>query len=195
MNKHVKSNEPRVNERIRGNEVRVITETGDVLGVLHPREGLRLAREKGLDLVEVAPNATPPVCKMMDYGKFKYETARRPKPKVTETKEVQFRPNIGEHDLKVKLERAKRFLAEGNPVQVVISFKGRENVHRSLGHALADRLLQDLNGFYRLDKPAALEGSKILMTLAPNKLTVSKASPSPRPPLLPQPAPESFAIG
>lgn len=174
MKAQVKNNEPRVNERIRGNEIRVITEDGVVLGVLHPRDGVRIARERGLDLVEVSPNTNPPVGKIMDYGKFKYAASKRPKPKAIETKEVQFRPNIGEHDFKVKMERAKRFLSEGDPVQIVIAFKGRENAHRDLGQAIADRLLAGLNGFYKLDKPAALEGTRIFMTLAPSKLAPAK---------------------
>jgi translation initiation factor IF-3 len=189
MNKHVKSNEPRTNERIRAQEIRVITEDGEVLGLLHPREGLRIARERGLDLVEVAPNAVPPVAKIMDYGKFKYAADKRPRAKVVETKEVQFRPNIGEHDFQVKLERAKRFLQAGDPVQVKINFKGRENAHRSLGQAIADRLLAELNGFCRIDKPATLEGSHILMTLAPSKLVQAKPAPSPIS------SPEPLAVG
>jgi translation initiation factor IF-3 len=181
MNKHVKSNEPRVNERIRGNEIRVIDEAGEMLGILHPREAMRIARERGLDLVEVSPSAQPPVAKMMDYGKFKYAASKRPRAKTIETKELQLRPNIGDHDFKVKLERAKRFLAEGDPVQVEIKFKGRENAHRSLGQSLADRLVSELNGFCRVDKPATLEGNRIILTLAPSKLTPAKHVTSPPP--------------
>jgi translation initiation factor IF-3 len=195
MKPHVKSNEPRVDERIRGSEVRVISETGEVLGVLHPREGLRIARERGLNLVEVSPTATPPVAKIMDYGKYKYETSKRPRAKVVETKELKLRPNIGEHDLQVKMQQAKRFLAEGDPVQVIINFKGRENAHRDLGYTLTQRLVEGLNGFCRVDKPAALEGSHILMTLAPSKLAPPKVAPQATPSSPPALPAEAFAVG
>jgi translation initiation factor IF-3 len=136
---------PRVNEDIRVDEVRLIDQDGNQLGVVATREAIIKASDVGLDLVEVAPNVTPPVCKILDYGKLKYENQKkkseaRKKQKTIDVKEVKFRPNIEQHDYEVKMRAMRRFLEEGDKVKVTLRFRGREMVHQHLGMKVLDRV-------------------------------------------------------
>lgn len=157
---------------IRAREVRLVSETGEQLGVFSPREALRIAEERGLDLVEVAPNARPPVCKIMDYGRYKYEQAKRErearkKQKVVTIKEVKMRPNIEEHDFAVRRRQAESFLRDGDKVKATIMFRGREVVHADLGKEVLDRLLDAVKDICVVERPAKLEGKNMIMILAP----------------------------
>ena len=172
MNKHVKSNEPRVNERIRGSEVRVISETGEVLGVLHPREGLRIARERDLDLVEVSPTADPPVCKILDFGKFKFQEQKkkneaRKRQKLVEVKEIKLRPNIDIHDYAVKAKAMNRFFEEGDKVKVTLRFRGGEMRHPELGMKLLQKVRVDFDEVAKVEYEPRMEGRQMIMILAP----------------------------
>jgi len=137
-------------------------------------EAMRRAREAGLDLVEVAPDAKPPVCKIMDYGKFKYEAKKKAhqakaKQKVTQLKELRLRPKTEEHDLLVKVKKAKEFLAEGDRVQINMQFKGREMAHIDLGKTLLERFATEVVGLGKVERPAILDGRKMTLLLVPNK--------------------------
>ena len=139
----------RTNDRIRAREVRVIDDQGEQLGIMQPFEALKIARERGLDLVEVSPNAVPPVCRIQDYGKFLYEKdkserAARKKQKVITVKEVKFSVTVDEHDYQTKKNQAVRFLNEGDKVKASLRFKGRQMAHRELGYAIINRLIQDI---------------------------------------------------
>ena len=139
----------RINDRIRAREIRVIDENGEQLGILPPFEALKIARERGLDLVEVSPNAVPPVCRIQDYGRFLYEKekserAARKKQKVITLKEVKFSVTVDEHDYQTKKNQAVRFLTEGDKVKASLRFRGRQMAHRELGYAIINRLIQDI---------------------------------------------------
>jgi translation initiation factor IF-3 len=139
----------RINDRIRAREIRVIDENGEQMGILPPFEALRIARERGLDLVEVSPNAVPPVCRIQDYGRFLYEKekserAARKKQKVIVVKEVKFSVTVDEHDYQTKKNQAVRFLVEGDKVKASLRFRGRQMAHRELGYAIINRLIQDI---------------------------------------------------
>jgi translation initiation factor IF-3 len=139
----------RINDRIRAREIRVIDENGEQLGILPPFEALKLARERGLDLVEVSPNAVPPVCRIQDYGRFLYEKekserAARKKQKVITLKEVKFSVTVDEHDYQTKKNQAVRFLAGGDKVKASLRFRGRQMAHRDLGYAIINRLILDI---------------------------------------------------
>ncbi|MBI3990937.1 MAG: translation initiation factor IF-3 [Candidatus Omnitrophica bacterium] len=158
----------RINERIQGKEIRVIGAEGEQFGVLPPSEGLRMAREKQLDLVEVAPTASPPVCRIIDYSKYKYEQERKEKEsrkrqKSFHMKEVKFRPKIEEHDYQVKLHQLEKFLKKGDKVKVTMTFRGREMAHPELGRRILDRLIQDSAGFAEVEKNPIPEGNIITM--------------------------------
>ncbi|HEY8347421.1 MAG TPA: translation initiation factor IF-3 [Symbiobacteriaceae bacterium] len=162
----------RVNEMIRAREVRLISETGEQLGVFSSREALRIAQERGLDLVEVAPNAKPPVCRIMDYGKYKYEQSKRErearkKQKVVTIKEVKMRPNIEDHDFDVRRRQAEQFLRDGDKIKATIMFRGREVVHAELGKAVLDRLLESVKDLCIVERSPKLEGKNMVMILAP----------------------------
>lgn len=166
----------RVNEMIRAREVRLVSETGEQLGVFSSRDALRMAQERGFDLVEVAPTARPPVCRIMDYGKYKYEQSKRDrearkKQKVVTIKEVKMRPNIEDHDFDVRRRQTESFLKEGDKIKATIMFRGREVVHSELGKAVLDRLLDAVKDLCIVERPAKLEGKNMIMILAP------KASP------------------
>lgn len=168
------SNEPRVNRRIRVPEVRVILEDGEQLGVLATQEALRRAESMGMDLVEVSPMAKPPVCKIMDYGKFKYiqkrKTADAKKKQVQiEVKEVKFRPRTDVHDFDVKVSRLRKFLQEGNKGKVTVMFRGREIVHPDLGREVLRRVADALTQDAMVESPPRMEGKQIVMVLAPAK--------------------------
>jgi translation initiation factor IF-3 len=166
--------EIRVNERIRAREVRVITADGNQVGVLPFREALKMAEEQGFDLVEVAPNATPPVCRLMDYGKYKYELKKQAmakKQKLQLVKEVNFRPNIGEHDLDVKINRIREFLEDGHKAKVRISFRGREITHPELGKELAEKIIERIIDIGVIDLSPKFEGRNLIMVIVPKKKT------------------------
>jgi len=164
----------RVNEAIRIPKIRVIDEDGEQLGVLDSREALEIARDRGLDLVEVAPNASPPVCRIMDYGRFKYEEskkAKRAKAKqhVQKVKMIKFRPKTDDHDYNFKKKHILEFLEAGDKVKVVVMFRGREMVHVDYGQKIVERLLEDLQDVALLDDEPRLEGRNLSLMLSPAK--------------------------
>lgn len=162
----------RVNERIRAREIRVIGENGEQIGVVPANEGLKLAKEKNLDLVEVAPTAKPPVCRIMDYSKYKYDQEKkerlaRKKQRVIHIKEIRLKPNIEEHDYQTKLHHLQRFLKRGDKVKVALMFRGREMAHVDVGRQLMDRLMKDLSEVGEVERPPILEGRFMVMFMAP----------------------------
>ena len=161
-----------INEEIREKEVRVIDADGSQLGIMPTRQALQIAAEKGLDLVDIAPQATPNVCRIMDYGKYRYEQAKREKEarknqKTVDIKEVRMSMNIDTHDFETKKNHAVRFLSEGNKVKVSIRFRGREMGHPELGADIMKRFAETLADVANVEKPAKLEGRNMLMFLAP----------------------------
>ncbi|SEO77676.1 MULTISPECIES: translation initiation factor IF-3 [Propionispora] len=161
----------KINEEIRAREVRVVGSNGDQLGVMLTREALRIAGEQHLDLVEVAPTAKPPVCRIMDFGKFKYEQQKRDKEakkkqKVVTVKEVKLRPNIEDHDFNVKLKNAQRFLQDGDKVKVTIMFRGRELSHPELGKQVLLKMAAELKEMVNVEREPKLEGKNMIMILA-----------------------------
>ena len=163
-----------MNGEIRDREIRVISETGEMLGVMSPREAMRLAEEADLDLVKISPNAVPPVCKIMDYGKFKFEQAKKEKEnrrnqKVVEIKEVQLSMTIDVGDLNVKAKQATKFLGEGNKVKVSIRLRGRQMAHANLGRDVINNFFEGLKEIAVIEKPINMEGRNIIMILAPKK--------------------------
>lgn len=176
----------RVNQAIRAREVRVIDADGEQLGVFLTREALRVAAERGLDLVEVAPNATPPVCRLMDYGRYKYEQAKhereaRRHQRLVDIKEVKLRPNIDDHDFEVKARNAERFLREGNKVKCTIMFRGREIVHSSLGLQLLQQLVERVQDLAVVEQQPRVEGRNMVMLLSPKPNAVrQRAGGSPQ---------------
>ena len=171
-----RSNEPRVNRRIRVSEVRVIAENGDQLGVLSTFDALKRAEEAGIDLVEVSPMAKPPVCKLMDYGKFKYQQKRKAaeakkKQQHVELKEIKFRPKTDVHDFEVKLKRLRKFLAQGNKGKVTVVFRGREIVHIDIGRDILNKIITDLGEEIIVESSPRMEGRQMVAILAPQKKT------------------------
>jgi translation initiation factor IF-3 len=163
-----------VNERIRINQVRVIGADGAQLGVMNPVDAIKLAREQGLDLVEVAPQTTPPVCRIMDFNKFRYEEQRREreakkKHHVAKLKEVKFKPHIEDHDYKVKLDMLKRFLLRGDQAKVTMVYRGRELAHTELGRKILDRLVEDLKFLSRVERTPMLDGRFMTMVFGPDR--------------------------
>lgn len=143
------------------------------MGIYPTREALRVAEERGLDLVEVAPNANPPVCRIMDYGKYMYERQRREREarkaqKQTEVKEIRLRPKIADHDIMIKTRQARGFLSEGNKVRVRVRFRGREITHRDIAVELLDRVAEELSDVSVVEQKPAMEGATMLMILAPS---------------------------
>nr|WP_286181746.1 translation initiation factor IF-3 [Desulfovibrio sp. Huiquan2017] len=164
----------RRNERIRIPKVRVVDDDGEQLGVMATRDALDRAKEKGLDLVEVAPNADPPVCKIMDYGKFKYQQQKKlqeakKKQTVIKIKEVKFRPKTDEHDYQTKLKNIVKFLEGGDRCKVTIFFRGREIVHKDRGLAMLERVVVDLQDLAKVESKPMSEGRTMTMMLAPVK--------------------------
>jgi len=152
----------------------VIDDEGNRLGEIPTREALKLAREKGLDLVEVSPNSRPPVCKIMDYGKFKYQQEKKEREArkhqaVILIKEIKMRTRIGEHDYQVKLRKIKEFLAEGNRVKVSVRYRGREMLKPELGRQVIERVIDDVSDLGQPDKPPIFEGRHLVMLLIPFK--------------------------
>lgn len=164
----------RINEeiRVRGGEIRVTDAEGQTLGIMQVRDALQMAIDQHLDLVEIAPKAKPPVCRIMDFGKYRYEQQKREKEarkkqKVISVKEVKLRPNIEQHDFDVKLKNAVRFLEEGNKVKVTIMFRGRELSHPELGREILGRVAEQLKDSVSIERDAKLEGKNMIMILAP----------------------------
>ena len=168
----VQKDGPRVNEEIRVREVQLIDQTGHNHGPVEIRLALDKAQEAGLDLVEIAPNSSPPVCKLLDYGKYKYQAQKkaaeaRKKQKVVEVKEIKLRPMIDDHDYDVKMRAMLRFFEEGDKVKVTLRFKGREMAHQELGVRLLDRVRDDLAKLAKVEQDAKFEGRQMVMVLAP----------------------------
>jgi len=162
----------RINERIRVPQVRLIDTTGEQIGIVPTREAFRMALEKGFDLVEISPTAKPPVCKIMDYGKYKYElnkkakTAKK-KQHIIQMKEMRLRPKIEEHDYQFKLKHIREFLEEGNKVKVFVEFRGREMAHQELGQKIIQRLEEDLKNLGIIEQKAKMEGRNLSLTFMP----------------------------
>jgi len=181
-----------MNERIRAREIRVIDDDGGQLGIMTPREAIAIARERGIDLIEVAPQAQPPVCKIMDYGKFKYEQAKKEKEsakkhKQSELKDIRLDPRYGmlsEHDLQTKVNHARKFLEDGDKVKVTFRFIGGQIRHPEVGRGQLDTFLQRVADVAQIEKPPAMEGRTMYAVLTPNK---SGGSPAPKP-AAPKPA-------
>jgi translation initiation factor IF-3 len=163
---------PRINDRIRAPEIRLIGADGENLGVVRPHQALMLAEEAGLDLVEISPTAVPPVCKIMDFGKFKYEQQKREaearkKQKIIEIKEIKFRPGTDTHDYEVKMRSVHRFLEEGDKVKITLRFRGREMAHQQLGMELLNRVAADVAQTGKIESMPRLEGRQMVMMIAP----------------------------
>jgi translation initiation factor IF-3 len=164
----------RTNERIRAREIRVIDENGEQLGIMPPFDALKMARERSLDLVEISPNAVPPVCRIQDYGKFLYEKdkserAARKKQKVITIKEVKFSVTVDEHDYQTKKNMAIRFLGDGDKVKASLRFKGRQMAHRDLGYKIINRLIQDVGEAGIVEFMPRMEGTTLHAIIAPSK--------------------------
>ncbi len=165
---------PRINERIRGSDIRLIGADGENVGVVSPEKALLMAEEAGLDLVEISPNATPPVCKIMDFGKFKFETQKREaearrKQKVIEIKEIKFRPGTDTHDYEVKMRSVQKFLEGGDKVKITLRFRGREMAHMELGRQLLEKIAEDTKDFGKIENMPKLEGRQMVMMIGPSK--------------------------
>ena len=181
-----------MNERIRAREVRVIDDESGQLGVMPPFEALKKARERGLDLVEISPTANPPVCKIMDYGKFLYEQekkerAAKKKQKVITVKEVKFSINVDDHDYETKKNHVLRFLAEGDKVKASLRFRGREMAHRNLGRDMIDRLIRDVSDKAVVEFAPRMEGNTMHAILAPKKPEAMPKAAKPQAPPQQQP--------
>src|SRR5690348_7077751 len=168
----VQKDGPRVNEEIRAREVHLIDKDGTNRGTVPIAEALSAAQEAGMDLVEISPNATPPVCKIMDYGKYKFQEQKkaaeaRKKQKVVEIKEIKFRPMIDDHDYEVKMRSMRRFFEEGDKVKVTLRFRGREMAHQELGFELLKRVRTDTAEIAKIEQEAKFEGRQMIMVLAP----------------------------
>ncbi|HEY3702519.1 MAG TPA: translation initiation factor IF-3 [Acidimicrobiales bacterium] len=166
--------ELRINDRIRAREVRLVDPEGTQLGIKPLPEALHIARELDLDLVEVAPQASPPVCRIMDYGKFKFDAAQRAKESRRKTtnvgiKEMKYRPKIGSGDFDTKTRRVVRFLGEGHKVKITIMFRGREIYHPELGKKILDRIAEEVDGSAKVEAAPRLDGRNMVMVLAPDK--------------------------
>lgn len=166
------SKELRVNDAIKCREIRLIDEKGEQLGVMNPRDALAIAEERGYDLVEVSPSAKPPVCRILDYGKYRYEQNKKEREtkknqKVITIKEVKLRPNIEDHDFNTKVRNAAKFLAEGNKVKVTIMFRGREITHPESGKVICDRVAEQVADIAKVEKEAKVEGRNMTMMLVP----------------------------
>jgi translation initiation factor IF-3 len=169
----------RINEDITGKEVRVINNDGEQIGIMSPRDALRMAVEQELDLVEIAPQAKPPVVKIMDYGKYRYEQQKkekeiRKKQQVVHVKEVRFHPNTDTHDYEFKARHARQFLMDGNKVKAAVVFRGRQMAHQEFGLELLERLMEDLEDICLVEREPNMEGRQMIMILAPDKKKIKK---------------------
>ncbi|MBN9048837.1 MAG: translation initiation factor IF-3 [Rhizobiales bacterium] len=168
----VKKDGPRINEEIRVREVQLIDTAGTNHGPTPIQTALEMAQAAGLDLVEIAPNSAPPVCKILDYGKYKYQAQKkaaeaRKKQKVVEVKEIKLRPMIDDHDYDVKMKAMQRFFEEGDKVKITLRFRGREMAHQELGFKLLDRVRDDTATIAKIEQSAKFEGRQMVMILAP----------------------------
>src|SRR5262245_21419092 len=177
----------RVNERIRVREIRVIDDTGQQLGIMAPPQALQIAKQKGLDLVEISPTAVPPVCRIMDFGKYQYQEQKRQREakrnqKVIEVKEIKFRPKVDEHDYQFKKKHIERFLADGDKVKATIFFRGREMAHPEIGRRILERLIDELSEVAVAETQPRQEGNQmhtILGQKSGRKSTPKRAEPAP----------------
>jgi translation initiation factor IF-3 len=163
---------PLTNEAITASQVQLIDDTGDNRGIVSIEDALALAAEAGLDLVEISPNQDPPVCKILDFGRYKYQAQKkaaeaRKKQKTVDVKEIKMRPNIDTHDYEVKMRAMKRFFEEGDKVKVTLRFRGREMAHQELGRALLDRVRDEIEAIAKVESDAKMEGRQMIMILAP----------------------------
>lgn len=181
----------RFNNRIRAREVRLIDEEGTQVGIVAIRDALQMAEERGFDLVEVAPNAVPPVCRIMDYGKFRYEQSKKEREarkhqKQVELKEVRLKPKTDEHDIDVKAKQARKFLLAGDKVKFTLRFRGREIFHPDIGLAMLEGMAEDLRDVSVVEQKPLMEGRVLSLLLAPNakarQTTAKQASPAPKQP-------------
>ena len=163
---------PRINERINNPEIRLIGAEGENVGLVSPNRGIEMAEAVGLDLVEISPNANPPVCKIMDFGKFKYEQQKREsearkKQKIIEVKEVKFRPGTDINDYDVKMRNVYKFLANGDKVKITLRFRGREMAHLNLGRELLERVADDVQESGKVENMPKMEGRQMIMMIGP----------------------------
>ena len=168
-----KSNGPRSNERIRALDVQVIGSEGNNLGILPLKKAVEMAKEEGLDLIEISPNANPPVCKIMDMGKYKYDLQKKAnlakkKQKVVSLKEIKLRPVTEIHDYNFKIKNAKKFITKGDKVKFTVRFKGREMQHVDLGKKLMDRIIEDVKDIGKVETSPKFEGKQMIMVIQPN---------------------------
>jgi len=163
---------PRTNEKIRATQVRVINSDGQNLGTLSTQEAINIAKQKGLDLIEISPKANPPVCKIIDIGKYKYDLQKKAnkakkKQKTVDLKEIKLRPVTGIHDYNFKIKNAQKFLSKGDKVKFTVLFKGREMQHTHLGHELMQRIINDTNDLGKVEVQPKFEGRQIIMIVQP----------------------------
>ena len=163
---------PKANERIRAPEVQVISSDGKNLGTLKTEEAINIAREEGLDLIEISPNANPPICKIIDIGKYKYDLQKKAnkakkKQKIINLKEIKLRPVTEIHDYNFKIKNAQKFLTKGDKVKFTVQFRGREMQHTNLGHELMDRIIQDTASLGKIEIEPKFEGRQIIMIIQP----------------------------
>ena len=161
----------RTNERIRVREIRVIDDEGQQLGIMTPQQAMVIAREKGFDLVEISPTASPPVCRIMDYGRYQYQEQKRTREarknqKSIELKEIKFRPKVDEHDYNFKKKHIERIVAEGDKVKATIFFRGREMAHPDFGRRILDRLIEDLDGIAAAENRPSMQGNQMHIILS-----------------------------
>ena len=169
-----RSDEPRMNEQIRVDQVRLVGADGEMVGVVSTNQAQDMAREAGMDLVEVSPDAAPPVCKILDYGKYKYQQQKRAsearkKQKVVALKEIKLRPTIEQNDLDTKMKNVHKFLEAGDKVKFSLRFRGREMSHQDLGRELLNKIKDDLGDLVKIENHPRLEGRQMIMIVAPNK--------------------------
>ena len=172
FHRRTKPKGPRANERIRAQEVQVINSYGKNLGTLPTEEAINIARQEGLDLIEISPNARPPVCKIIDIGKYKYDLQKKAnkakkKQKVSNLKEIKLRPVTGIHDYNFKIKNAQKFLEKGDKVKFTVRFKGREMQHSHLGNKLMDRIINDTSSIGKIEVKPKFEGKQIIMIIQP----------------------------
>lgn len=175
--------EHRLNERIRVPQVRLIDDQGEQVGIVPTDQALQMARAKGMDLMEISPNAQPPVCKIVDYGKFKYEKKKKEqqakkKQTVIKIKEIQLRPRTDEHDRDFKFKNARQFLEDGSKVKVTIMFRGREVTHAENGYEIMKELSESVQDIAQVESPAKMEGRKMIMILAPGAAKKGASKPA-----------------
>ena len=167
-----KTNKYNVNNKIRANEVRLINENGEQKGVVVLQKALDMAKDAGLDLIEISPNANPPVCKILDFGKFKYEIEKqykinKKKQHVIHVKEIRFRPNVDDHDLIIKLKKAEKFLLNGDKLKVTIMFRGREFSRQESGYELIEKIKNVLTNIANIDQEPNMQGKRLSLVLSP----------------------------